>query len=149
MYNTIMARHYRIVIDTNVLVTAMKSKQGASYALFMLLGSNTFTACISVPLVVEYEKLLSDRKHKFTYKKSQIADVLDYVCSVAERTAIYYLWRPFLHDAKDDMVLEVAVAAQSDFIVTYNVKDFVAVEKQFGIKVMTPKEFLIKIGGIK
>jgi predicted nucleic acid-binding protein len=53
--------------------------------------------------------------------------------------------RPFLRDAKDDMVLELAVAAGSDVIVTYNKDDFCGVE-QFGIRVMTAQEFLLEIG---
>ncbi len=57
------------------------------------------------------------------------------------------MWRPFLKDSKDDLVLEVAVESQSNYIITYNKKDFVGVE-QFGLKVLTPKVFLEKLGEI-
>ena len=75
------------------------------------------------------------------------ADILDYLCMVSEHRRIFFLWRPFLKDPKDDMVLELAVEAEVEYIVTHNLKDFHGVE-HFGIKAITPKEFLRKIGEI-
>jgi putative PIN family toxin of toxin-antitoxin system len=141
-------KHYQIVVDTNVIVSAMRSKRGASYALVMLFGMEKFTNCISVPLIIEYEKQLADKKHKLPFKNSEIRAVLDYFCNISEHTRIYYLWRPYLKDPKDDMLLELAIASNSDFIVTFNIKDFVGAD-DFGVKAITPKEFLEKIGGIK
>ena len=65
--------------------------------------------------------------------------------AVANHHRIYYLWRPFLSDPGDDMILELAVTAECAFSVTYNQSDFVGVE-QFGLISLTPKEFLQKIG---
>ncbi len=62
---------------------------------------------------------------------------------------INFLWRPFLRDSNDDMVLEVAFNGKADYIVTYNIKDFKGVKENFNIEVVTPKEFLIKIGELK
>lgn len=135
-----------IVIDTNVFVSALRSQYGASYNLLLLLGSGKFDINLSAPLVFEYEeagKRLVGKKSEL--KSSDIDDILDYVCSVAHRRTVYYLWRPFLSDPKDDMVLELAVAAGCDRIVTYNKDDFDGVE-QFGIRVMTAQEFLQEIG---
>jgi predicted nucleic acid-binding protein len=112
----------------------------------MLLDSGKFEINLSVPLVIEYEdaaKRLVGKKSDL--KGSDIDDILDYICSVAHRRNIYYLWRPFLSDPKDDMVLELAVSAGCDIIVTYNTDDFDGVE-QFGIQVMTAREFLQAIG---
>ena len=64
---------------------------------------------------------------------------------MANQREVFYLWRPFLKDARDDMVLELAVGAECNFIVTYNKRDFRGVER-FGIAVVTPKEFLQKVG---
>ncbi|MBX3331099.1 MAG: putative toxin-antitoxin system toxin component, PIN family [Nitrospira sp.] len=136
----------KIVIDTNVFVSALRSQHGASYKLVLLVGSGKFEVSLSAPLVFEYEdagKRLVGRKSGL--KPSDIDDILDYVCSVAHRKTVYYLWRPFLQDPKDDMVLELAVAAGSDIIVTYNKNDFCGVE-QFGVRVMTAQEFLLEIG---
>ena len=136
----------QIVIDTNVFVSALRSQYGASYKLFMLLDSDKFEINLSVPLTIEYEevgKRLVGKKSAL--KADEVDDILDYVCSIANRRKVYYLWRPFLSDPKDDMVLELAVSAGCEIIVTYNKDDFEGVE-QFGIQVMTAQEFLRKIG---
>ncbi len=57
----------------------------------------------------------------------------------------FFLWRPYLPDPKDDMLLELAVEAGCDFIVTYNARDFREIER-FDITVVTPKEFLEQMG---
>ncbi len=125
-----------IVIDTNIIIAALRSKRGASNRLLRLFGTEKFIHSLSVPLILEYEAVI---KHLFpTMSIKQINDLLDYICKVSQHTVIYYLWRPCLKDPKDDMVLELAVAAKSDFIVTFNEKDF-ALAKNFGIKVIRPK----------
>lgn len=136
----------QIVIDTNVFVSALRSQYGASYKLLLLLESGKFEINLSVPLVIEYEdagKRLVGKKEGL--KASDVDDILDYVCSVANRRKIYYLWRPFLSDPKDDMVLELAVSAGCEIIVTYNKDDFEGIE-QFGVRVMMAQEFLRTIG---
>ena len=55
---------------------------------------------------------------------------------------IYFLWRPWLHDADDDMVLELAVAGAASHIVTFNTGDFAGIEGAFGIQVVTPGKFM-------
>jgi len=136
----------QIVIDTNVFVSALRSQHGASYKLFLLLDSGKFEINLSVPLVIEYEDVGQRLVGKKTgLRNSDIDDILDYVCSVANRRKVYYLWRPFLSDPKDDMVLELAISAGCEIIVTYNKGDFKGVE-QFGIRVMTAQEFLQAIG---
>ena len=136
----------RIVADTNVFVAALRSQYGASYKLFMLLESGKFEINVSVPLILEYEEVAKRLVGKKTgLRPSDVDDILDYVCSVANRRKVYYLWRPFLKDPKDDMVLELAVSAGCDIIVTYNKDDFEGVE-QFGVRVMTAQEFLRAIG---
>ena len=75
--------------------------------------------------------------------------ILDYICSVSNLRKIFYLWRPFLKDPKDDLVLELAVTSKSDCIITYNEKDVVGVREHFGIRILTAKEFLLEIGEIK
>ncbi len=135
-----------VVIDTNVFVAALRSQYGASYKLFMLLNSGKFEINLSVPLTLEYEgagKRLVGKKGAL--KANDIDDIVDYVCSIAHRKKVYYLWRPILSDPKDDMVLELAVSAGCTIIVTYNKDDFEGVEK-FGIRLLTAQEFLREIG---
>ncbi len=138
----------RIVIDTNVFISALRSRRGASFKLLSMLGGNAFDISVSVPLVLEYEALARRQARALSLDARTIDDILDYVCQVARRREIFFLWRPFLKDPNDDLVLELAVESESEFIITYNRRDFAGTET-FGIKVFTPKEFLQKIGEIK
>ena len=141
-------KSYRIVIDTNVMVAALKSKRGASFKLLSIIDQDKFQISISVPLIIEYEYALKRTDLNILLTESEIDDILDYICQIADKREIFYLWRPYLKDPKDDMVLELAVESESDYIITYNQKDFKEVSK-FGIKTLTPKAFLRKIGEIK
>src|ERR1700674_1669481 len=101
---------YRIVIDTNVLVAALRSRHGASHRLLTLIGSGRFEFSVSVPLVLEYEYAAKAMLGEIPLTESDIDDIIDYICQAASRVEVYYLWRPLLKDPKDDMVLELAVA---------------------------------------
>lgn len=139
---------HRVVLDTNVLIAALFSRRGASFRLMQLVGSGQFEICVSVPLVLEYEAVAKRwEPPKIALSEQDIDDIIDYLCSVAYHHAVYYLWRPLLKDAHDDMVLELAVSGDCSFIVTHNVSDFEGAER-FGIEVVTPKEFLEKIGAL-
>lgn len=78
--------------------------------------------------------------------RSVVDDVINFHCAIANRHQIFFLWRPFLRDPQDDMVLELAVKAGCDAIVTYNQRDFAGVEETFQIRVVAPGEFLKDIG---
>ena len=134
-----------VVIDTNVLVAALKSKQGASHKLLISLPSGNYRPNISVPLFVEYESVVKRESLVSGLTEGEINAILDYVLSKSSIRKIFYLWRPVLKDPKDDLVLEVAVESQSDFIITFNKKDFKGAET-FGLKVVTPQEFMSEIG---
>ena len=128
-----------VVLDTNVLVSALRSRRGASFALVERIGTGQFDIAVSVPLVLEYEDAML--RHRGALTMGQVGDVLDYVCSVARHHRVFFLWRPLLRDPNDDMVAEVAVASGARAIVTYNERDFSGVEK-FGVKVWSPKHLL-------
>jgi putative PIN family toxin of toxin-antitoxin system len=134
----------RVVLDTNVLVSAMRSRRGASFRLLDEIGRGRFEVVVSVPLVVEYEAALLEHRPP-SVTANDVAIVLDYVCAESREQEIYYLWRPLLRDPKDDMVLEVAVAGGCDAIVTYNIADFGGAER-FGIRAVRPLDFLREIG---
>ena len=134
-----------IVLDTNVIVSALRSRRGASYRLLTLIGRGKFDLNVSVPLGLEYEDAAKRLIGEIALTAEDIDNILDYICAVANHYDIFFLWRPLLKDNKDDMVLELAVASGCDVIVTYNRRDFVGVEL-FGIRVVTPREFLAEIG---
>jgi len=127
-----------VVLDTNVLVSTLRSRKGASFKVVSQIGRDSFQLSISVPLVLEYESAAKRVSKLVGLTYSDIDDIVDYICKVAEHSDIYYLWRPFLKDPKDDMVLEVAVESESEFIVTHNVRDFAGIA-QFGLQAITPK----------
>jgi putative PIN family toxin of toxin-antitoxin system len=134
------------VIDTNIVISALKSRNGAANRLLSIIDQGKYISCLSVPLLFEYEEVI---KRIFPdFPDEDLNGLLDFICKESINSPIYYLWRPMLRDPKDDMVLEVAVASSSDFIVTYNVRDFAAA-KDFGIELASPKDILILTGEIK
>ena len=135
----------QIVIDTNVLVTAQRSKRGASAKLLSLVGTGRFDIHVSVPLVLEYEAMLLRQRVELGLTYDDVNDVIDALCALAKHQNVYFLWRPYLRDRNDEMVLELAVAAQCDCIVTYNQADFSGADK-FGIRVINSRTFLQEIG---
>ena len=138
---------FQVVIDTNVLLSALLSTKGASYRLLSLVGDSRWQLNLSVALVLEYEDVLKRAETGLKLTHHEIDDVLDFLCARANLCEIFYLWRPHLRDPQDDFVLELAVESSCNFIVTFNVKDFTGSE-QFGIKAITPQEFLRVLGEI-
>src|SRR5205814_2150987 len=119
----------------------------ASFALLGHLEKGDFEVAVSVPIVLEYEDaLLRQELGRFTTE--DIRELIDAICSVAHRQEIFFLWRPLLPDAKDDMVAELAVAAACSVIVTHDVRDFAGVEA-LGVEVLRPAEFLLRLRGVK
>lgn len=133
-----------VVIDTNVLVAALKSKQGASHKLLMALGEGLYRPNVSVPLFIEYESVAKRTGVAAGLSEQDIDAILDYFLSQSSIRRIFYLWRPCLRDPKDDLVLEVAVESQSEYIITFNKRDFRGSER-FGISVVTPREFMMEV----
>ena len=138
----------KVILDTNILVAAARSRNGASYRLLSLIPDERFKICISLPLYLEYLDVLTRPKHKPpNITNEQVFSTVRYLLSQAHLQEIYFYWRPFLPDINDDMVLELAVAAQAKYIVTFNIKDFRGVER-FGLEAIKPKAFLLEIGEI-
>lgn len=138
---------YQVVIDTNVLLAALRSRRGASYRLLSLIGDGRWQMNLSVPMFLEYEDVVKRPDSGVGLSAADVDDILDFICAEANLHEIFYLWRPILPDPKDDFILELAVESNCDYIVTFNVRDFAGAEK-FGIEVVTPKEFLRKLGEI-
>jgi len=144
-YNTTMKD--RVVIDTNVLVAAIRSRKGASFRILSLVGKGRFDLVLSVPLVLEYEDAMKRSSRSAGLRYCDIDDILDFICKIGEHREIYFLWRPFLKDPKDDMVLELAVESGCELIVTHNLKDFAGADG-LGVKVVRPVDFLRKLGEV-
>ena len=133
----------RVVLDSNVLVAAARSRNGASFALLNALRANRFCMLASVPLFVEYEAVLKRPEQLAQGMRSVAREdaFLDALVLRVEPVHLYYLWRPQLRDAADEMVLETALNGRADVLVTFNGGDFDAAQK-FALPVLTPAEFL-------
>jgi putative PIN family toxin of toxin-antitoxin system len=137
---------FEIVIDTNVFYAGLRSQLGAAHQLLREIGRNrAFRIHLSVPLVLEYEEVARRHARSLGLTHNDIDDILDYFCSVAGLHEVFYLWRPFLLDPDDDMILELAVEARCNRIITFNLKGFAGIE-QFDVKPVRPSEFLKEIG---
>jgi predicted nucleic acid-binding protein len=138
----------RIVFDTTVLAAAFRSRRGASVRLLSRLGTGAFEVAVSVPLVFEYEDVLMRDLAEIGITSEDVSAVVDYICKVATRHKIFFLWRPVLRDPGDDLVLETAVAATCDVIVSHNVRDYDRA-RDFGVRALSPGMFLNEIDGVK
>lgn len=134
-----------IVIDTNVLVAGLRSKRGSAFRLLQLVGTGRFEINLSVPLVLEYEDVLYRGIPGVPVSSTVIDAVLNFHWKVVRHHKIYFLWQSFLRDPKDDLVLELAVKAGCDYIITYNKRDFIGVER-FNLRVLDAGEFLLRLG---
>lgn len=134
-----------MALDSNVLVAGLRSRRGASFRLLELLGHGKFITVVSVPLVIEYEQALLAPEHRLFYSPEEVRRFIDYLCAASERQKVHFLWRPYLPDAGDDMVLEAAVAGRCRYIVTFNVRDFKGV-RRFGIQALPPRDVLSLLG---
>ncbi len=137
----------RVVLDTNVLVAALRSSSGASRQLLLALRDRRFAAVVSVPLFLEYEATLKRPELLKEIKLSlrDIDDLLDIVAACCEQTAIHFSWRPQLPDPKDEMVLETALNSRAEALVTFNRADFEAACAKLGVDLLSPSQFLERL----
>jgi putative PIN family toxin of toxin-antitoxin system len=134
----------RVILDTNVLYAGLYSSEGASFQILRAIERGQIQIILSTPLLFEYEDILNRKKSELGLSEQQMNAILDNLCRLGVHQKIYYLWRPFLPDPKDDHILEVAVASQTNIIVTHNIRDFKGIDK-FGIRTITPKQLLKEI----
>jgi putative PIN family toxin of toxin-antitoxin system len=133
---------WRVVLDTNILVAASRSRLGASFRILESLRRGEFVALASVPLMLEYEAVLNRPEHldRGGRTTKMTAEFLDALCLLMEPVHLFYLWRPQTRDPADEMVLETALNGRADALVTLNVADF-AVADRFGLAVLPPGAF--------
>ena len=130
-----------IVLDTNVLVSALRSSMGPSFALMQIIRADKIGMCCSPALFLEYEDVLKrpEQLQKCGLLATDIDDILADLASHIVPVRTHYQWRPQLRDPSDEMVLEAAVNAGASAIVTYNLRDF-APAANFGILVLNPEQ---------
>jgi len=129
-----------LVLDTDVMVAALRSNRGASRQLLLGALDGSFQLLLSVPLILEYEAVLNRPEHLAAcgLSAAEIGRVLDDLAGIAQPVTLSFRWRPRLSDPNDDMVLETAVNGNADAIVTFNQRDFEAAVGDFGCAVILP-----------
>ena len=132
----------KAVLDTNVLVAALKSRAGASFRVLELVVAGRLQPAVTTPLMLEYEAVLT-RPGLLppSLSPSDICRFLDWFTHVSSRHRVHFLWRPKLPDPNDDLVLETALAANCPYLITFNIRDFHGAA-DLGVVALTPKQFL-------
>ena len=132
----------RTVLDTDVLVAAVRSDRGASRALLTAALERRYPVLASVPLMLQYESVLTRSEHLVAARISAVdaGILLDAVALVADVIRISYLWRPVLPDPGDDLVLETAVNGRADAVVTFNRGDYEPAVRRFALEILTPAD---------
>ena len=142
-----MSGDVRFVLDTDVIVAAMRSPTGASAALLLAARERRFLLLANVPLVIEYEATCSLAKHRLAAGLSEleVRQFLDAVAAMVAPVETHFLWRPRLRDPADEMVLDAAVNGNATAIVTFNLRDYGTIPAGFGIDLLRPNEALTRL----
>lgn len=137
----------RVVLDTSVIVAALRSRTGASNEILRLLAKRRIAALATPALFLEYEEVLKRPEQIASHRLDHhgLDGFLMALASALEPVTIHIGWRPQLRDPKDEMVLEAAINGRSDAIVTFNVRDFAPAAQQFGILIIQPAQLLPKV----
>jgi putative PIN family toxin of toxin-antitoxin system len=137
----------KVVLDTDVLIAALRSPTGASAELLRRVRHGKLTLLASVTLFMEYEAKCLEVDHRIAagLSENDIHQFLDALAALIRPVTPHYLWRPQLRDPADEMVLETAVNGQADALVSFNHRDYGNAPARFGIALLLPSEALRKI----
>jgi putative PIN family toxin of toxin-antitoxin system len=137
----------RIVLDTDVVVTALRSASGGSNAVLIAVACGQLVPLVTPALFLEYEAVLKRSEQRLVHglDLAAIDRFLAALAAASEAVEISFQWRPQLRDANDEMVLETALNGQADALVTHNVKDFAGAAMRFGLRILRPGELLKEI----
>ena len=135
------------MLDTDVLVAAMRSPRGASAAILRAARLERATLLMSVSLALEYEAVCSRVEHQLAagLSEREVSIFVNAVIAMAELVETHFLWRPQLRDTGDEMVLEAAVNGRADALVTFNQRDFGNAPARFGVELLLPREAIARI----
>ncbi|TSE33053.1 putative toxin-antitoxin system toxin component, PIN family [Tepidimonas charontis] len=145
LYDIIDDMIMRVVLDTNVLVAASRSRRGASFALMEAVRHRRLKPLASVPLMLEYEAVLKRCEHLASFRAVSVDAFLDALSLFVEPVHLHYLWRPQLRDPSDEMVLETALNGRADALVSHNLADFAAAAQRFALPVLTPGQLVLSL----
>jgi putative PIN family toxin of toxin-antitoxin system len=136
----------RVVLDTSVVVSALRSAKGASNAVLRLVARREVIPLATIALFLEYEDVLKRAEQRLAHGLSleDIDRFLAALASACEPVELHFRWRPQTSDPGDEMVLEAAVNGRANAVVTHNIKDFADAAGKFGLHVLRPAELLME-----
>ena len=134
----------RVVLDTSVLVAGLRSQLGASNRVLLAVAERRCVPLVTTAVFLEYEAVLlrPEQQLATAMNPTDVEGFLAAFASAAEPVELNFLWRPQLKDPADELMLEAAVNGRADAIVTHNVRDFASATERFGLRTVTPREFL-------
>lgn len=137
----------RIVLDTSVVVAALRTRPGAGNAVLRLMAQRRVVALATPPLFLEYEDALKRPEHRLVHglTPEAVDEFLAELAALIEPVEVHFQWRPQSRDPSDEMVLEAAINGQADALVTYNIKDFAEAGERFSISVLRPGDLLKRV----
>lgn len=137
----------RVVLDTSVVVSAFRSRKGASNLLLQAVARGVIAPLVTTALFLEYEEVLLRAEQRLATGMSEddVGNALAALASAAEPVEVHFRWRPQLSDPGDELVLEAAVNGRADALVTHNIRDFERAASQFELRVITPQQCLKEI----
>lgn len=137
----------KVVLDTSIIVAALRSRFGAANAVVRLVASGRLVPLATPPLFLEYEDVLKRPEQRLVHglPLDEIDEFMMEFASLIEPVEVHFQWRPQLRDPSDEMVLEAAINGRADALITYNVADFAAAGDRFKIPVIRPADLLKKV----
>ncbi len=137
----------RVVLDTSVIVAALRSRRGGSNAILRLVAGRLLIPLATPALFLEYEDVLKRPEQRLAHglSNAQLDQLLAALASAVEPVTVHIAWRPQLKDPDDEMVFDAAVNGRADALVTFNVSDFAEAAGRFGLSVIRPAELLERI----
>jgi putative PIN family toxin of toxin-antitoxin system len=134
----------RVVLDTSVVVAALRTRAGAGNAVLRLVANRRLVPLATPPLFLEYEDVLKRPEQRIAHGLTleMVDDFLAELAALLEPVEVRFLWRPQVRDPSDEMVLEAAINGRADALVTYNIRDFAVAGERFAVLVLRPPELL-------
>jgi putative PIN family toxin of toxin-antitoxin system len=138
---------WRIVLDTSVIVAALRTRHGAANMVLRLVAGRRLILLATPPLFLEYEEVLGRPEQRLVHglTPGALEEFLAELAAMVEPVETHFLWRPQVHDPSDEMVLEASINGRADALVTYNIKHFLAAGDRFGIPILRPADVLAKV----
>ena len=132
----------RAVLDTNILLSSLRSRNGASYQILLRLVRKEFELIIGNTVLAEYEEVLKRECPTFGIPIATVDRLLDALCAASTYFQTSSFWKPALPDPDDEAFAQLALEAKVGYLITHNRRHFPP-DRLPALQVILPKEFLL------